>query len=272
MLHMTLRWFGTNHDTVPLKYIRQIPGVEGVITTLYDIPAGEVWPSERIRELKTEVEAAGLKILGIESVNIHDAIKIGSQDRERYIDNYIETLRNLGKEGITTVCYNFMPVFDWTRTDLAKERPDGSTVFAYDEEIVRSIDPLTLFDHTTASSEGFLMPGWEPERLANIKDLFEAYKEVDEKTLFDNLVYFLKRIRPVARSMTSRWRFIPTIPSGRFSIAANHYRWTRSKADEGSGRCLTEDVLHRSLGPTRKRLARNDPALEGRIHLPTSEP
>lgn len=212
MLHMTLRWFGPNHDTVPLQYIRQIPGVEGVITTLYDIPAGEVWPSERIRELKAEVEAAGLKILGIESVNIHDAIKIGNEDRERYIDNYIETLRNLGKEGITMVCYNFMPVFDWTRTDLAKERPDGSTVFAYNEEIVRSIDPQTLFDHTTASSEGFLMPGWEPERLANIKDLFEAYKEVDEKTLFDNLVYFLRRIRPVAEEYDIKMAIHPDDP------------------------------------------------------------
>ncbi len=212
MLHMTLRWFGTKFDTVPLKYIRQVPGVEGVVTTLYDIPAGEVWPIERIRELKAEVEAAGLQVLGIESVNVHDAIKIGSPDREIYIDNYIKTLEHLGSEGITTVCYNFMPVFDWTRTELAKERPDGSTVFAYNEEVVQSIDPQTLFDKTTSSSEGFLMPGWEPERLAKIKDLFKAYKDVDEEKLFENLIYFLQRIQPTAERYGIKMAIHPDDP------------------------------------------------------------
>ena len=213
MLHMTLRWFGKKFDTVPLKYIRQIPGVEGVITTLYDIPAGEVWPIERIRELKAEVEAADLKILGIESVNIHDAIKIGNDDREQYIDNYITTLENLGKEGITMVCYNFMPVFDWTRTDLAKERPDGSTVLAYNEEVVKSIDPQLFFDQTAASSEGFVMPGWEPERLAKVKELFEAYKNVDDEKLFENLVYFLKRIQPTAEKYNIKMAIHPDDPA-----------------------------------------------------------
>ena len=108
-MEMTLRWYGTGFDTVTLKQIRQIPGVTGVITTLYDIPAGQLWPRERIRAIKEEVEAAGLHISGIESVNIHDAIKIGSEDREEYIDNYIETLRRLGEEDIHMVCYNFMP-------------------------------------------------------------------------------------------------------------------------------------------------------------------
>ena len=140
-MEMTLRWYGTGHDTVTLKQIRQIPGVKGVITTLYDTSPGELWSRERIHALKEEVEASGLKISGIESVNVHDAIKTGDPEREEYIDNYIETLKNLGEEDIHMVCYNFMPVFDWTRTELARMRPDGSTVLAYTQEAVDAIDP-----------------------------------------------------------------------------------------------------------------------------------
>lgn len=130
-MEMTFRWYGSDFDTVTLKQIRQIAGVTGVITTLYDTAPGDVWSCERIRALKDEVEASGLHIAGIESVNVHDAIKAGTAERDKYIDAYIETLENLGKEDIHLVCYNFMPVFDWTRTELARVRPDGSTVLAY---------------------------------------------------------------------------------------------------------------------------------------------
>ncbi len=212
-MKMTLRWYGPGFDSVTLEQIRQIPGVSGVITTLYDIPAGDVWPIERIRELKSIVEAAGLKLEGIESVNVHDAIKIGTPDRDKYIANYIETLENLGKEGIDIVCYNFMPVFDWTRTDLAKVRPDGSTVLAYDQAVVDNIDPQTFFDQTTGNSNGFVMPGWEPERLAKVKELFEAYKDVDETKLFDNLVYFLKAIGPVCKKYGIKMAIHPDDPA-----------------------------------------------------------
>ena len=118
-MEMTMRWYGSKFDTVKLWQIRQVPGVTGVITTLYDTAPGEVWSRERIRALKDEVEASGLHISGIESVNIHDDIKTGRGNRDLYIANYIETLENLGKEDIHLVCYNFMPVFDWTRTELA---------------------------------------------------------------------------------------------------------------------------------------------------------
>ncbi len=195
-MKMTLRWFGTGYDSVTLDKIRQIPGVKGVITTLYNTKPGEVWTREAIRALKEEVEAAGLEISGIESVNIHDDIKIGLPTRDKYIENYIKTLENLGEEGIKMVCYNFMPVFDWTRTDLAKPRHDGSTVLAYDQNVVDSIDPQVFFNQTDANSNGFVMPGWEPERLAHVKELFDAYKNVTEEDLFDNLVYFLKAIMP----------------------------------------------------------------------------
>lgn len=212
-MQMTMRWFGDAFDSVKLWQIKQVPGVTGVITTLYDIPAGDVWPIERIEALKKEVEDAGLTIAGIESVNIHDSIKIGNSDRDRYIANYIETLDNLGKCGIKLVCYNFMPVFDWTRTDLAKMRPDGSTVLAYDQKVVDSIDPQVFFDQTNGSSNGFVMPGWEPERLSKVKELFEAYKDVDEERLFDNLVYFLKAIEPVCEKHGIKMAIHPDDPA-----------------------------------------------------------
>ncbi len=212
-MQMTLRWFGDKYDSVKLWQIRQIPGVTGVITTLYDIPAGEVWPLERIEALQKEVRDAGLEIAGIESVNIHDDIKIGKPSRDKYIENYIITLENLAKCGIKLVCYNFMPVFDWTRTDLAKKRADGSTVLAYDQKVVDSIDPQKFFDQTNDNSNGFVMPGWEPERLSHVKELFEAYAEVTEDKLFDNLVYFLKAIQPVCEKHGIKMAIHPDDPA-----------------------------------------------------------
>lgn len=196
-MEMTFRWFGKDYDTVTLEQIRQIPGVTGVISTLYDTMPGEVWSRERIRALKDEIETAGLHLSGIESVNIHDAIKIGSEDRDQYIDNYIETLENLGKEDIHLVCYNFMPVFDWTRTELARVRSDGSTCMAYTKAAVDALNPETMFESMNAGSNGAVMPGWEPERMEHVKELFELYKDVDEEKLFENLKYFLERIMPV---------------------------------------------------------------------------
>ena len=212
-MQMTMRWFGDKFDSVKLWQIRQVPGVTGVITTLYDIPAGELWPLERIQALKKEVEDAGLTIAGIESVNIHDDIKIGRPTRDKYIDNYIKTLENLAACDIKLVCYNFMPVFDWTRTDLAKVRPDGATVLAYDQKVVDSIDPQTFFDQTNDNSNGYVMPGWEPERLAHVKELFDAYKDVDEETLFNNLVYFLKAIQPVCEKHGIKMAIHPDDPA-----------------------------------------------------------
>ena len=212
-MQMTMRWFGEKFDSVKLWQIRQVPGVTGVLTTLYDIPAGELWPIERIQALKKEVEDAGLTIAGIESVNIHDDIKIGRPTRDKYIENYIQTLENLAKCDIKLVCYNFMPVFDWTRTDLAKVRPDGATVLAYDQKVVDSIDPQTFFDQTNDNSNGYVMPGWEPERLAHVKELFEAYKDVTEEKLFDNLVYFLKAIQPVCEKYGIKMAIHPDDPA-----------------------------------------------------------
>lgn len=210
---MTLRWYGPGFDSVTLGQIRQIAGVEGVITTLHDMAAGETWPAERIRAIKSEVEASGLKILGIESVNIHDAIKIGLNERDQYIENYIETLKRLSDADIHMVCYNFMPIFDWTRSDLAKPRPDGSTVLAYNQEEVDKIDPITIFEQMEASSNGFVLPGWEPERMGRIRELFEQYRDVDEKKLFDNLVYFLRAIMPTCEKYGVKMAIHPDDPA-----------------------------------------------------------
>ena len=196
-MKMTMRYYGKGYDSVTLDQLRQIRYVEGLISTLYYKQAGELWTREEIRALKEEIEDADLELSGIESVNIHDAIKIGSPDRDMYIENYIKTLENLGEEGIDLVCYNFMPVFDWTRSDLAKPRRDGSNVLAYDQAEVDKIDPNTLFESMDKNSNGFVMPGWEPERLSKIKELFEAYADVDAEKLFNNLVYFLKAVMPV---------------------------------------------------------------------------
>ncbi len=212
-MEMTLRWYGSKFDTVTLQQIKQIPGVTGVISMLYDVPAGETWSYEAIKALKDEVEAAGLNLSGIESVNIHDSIKIGSADRDKYIKNYIDTLENLGKLDIKMVCYNFMPVFDWTRTDLAKEREDGSTVLAYNQSVIDNIDPKTFFDQTNDSSDGFEMPGWEPERLKHVQELFDAYKDVDEDKLFNNLVYFLKAIQPTCEKYGINMAIHPDDPA-----------------------------------------------------------
>ena len=212
-MQMTLRWYGSAFDTVTLQQIRQIPGVTGVISTLYDTVPGEVWSRERIRALKKEIEAAGLMLAGIESVNIHDDIKAGGENRDLYIKNYIETLTNLGEEDVHLVCYNFMPVFDWTRTELARIRADGSTVLAYTQEAVDALEPEKVFESISGDMNDTVMPGWEPERMAGIKELFALYKGVDEEQLFENLKYFLEQIMPVCDQYDIQMAIHPDDPA-----------------------------------------------------------
>lgn len=212
-MEMTLRWYGTGYDTVTLEQIRQIPGVKGVITTLYDTAARDVWSRERIRAMKQEVEASGLKVSGIESVNVHEAIKTASSDRDRFISNYITTLENLGEEGIRLVCYNFMPVFDWTRTELARKRPDGSCVLAYNQEAVDALVPEKMFESIAGDMNGSVMPGWEPERMARVKELFEMYRGIDDEKLFENLKYFLEAVMPVCNKYDIKMAIHPDDPA-----------------------------------------------------------
>lgn len=196
-MKMTMRWYGKAFDTVTLEQIRQTGYVTGVISMLYDKLPGQVWPLEEILRLKNEVEAAGLVLEGIESVNVSDAIKTGAPQRDQDIAAYIQTLENLGKAGIHMVCYNFMPVFDWTRTELDRARTDGSTVLAYNQDKIDSMDPASMFDTIKNDMNGAVMPGWEPERMAKVKELFTLYQDIDAERLFANLQYFLEAIMPV---------------------------------------------------------------------------
>ena len=211
-MDMTLRWYGPGYDSVTLKQIRQIPGVKNVITTLFGKQAGELWLPEEIAELKRVVEAEGLGIAGIESVNVSDDIKIGTAKRDEHIDNYIKTLQALGEADIHMVCYNFMPVFDWTRSELARVREDGSTVLAYNQD-TDMIDPEHMKESVAKMSNGFVMPGWEPERLDHLKELFEMYKDVDADKLFNNLVYFLEAIGPVCEKYDIKMGIHPDDPA-----------------------------------------------------------
>lgn len=210
-MKMVFRWFGNGNDSVSLKHIKQIPGVEGIVWSLHDIPAGEEWPMDRILEEKKESEEFGFHIDVVESVNIHEDIKLGLPSRDKYIENYKRTIEKLGKAGVKVICYNFMPVFDWTRTDLFKEAEDGSTALFYEKEKVANMDPMELVKKI-ASNPSYTMPGWEPERLAVLSDLFRAYRDVTEEDLWNNLQYFLEQIIPVCKQNDVKMAIHPDDP------------------------------------------------------------
>ncbi len=202
-MQMTFRWYGKD-DPVTLNHIRQIPGVTGIVSAIYDVPVGEVWDIEKIEELKAEIEEYGLTLSVIESVPVHEDIKMGCGDRDRYIENFCQTLRNLSKVGIDCVCYNFMPVFDWTRSELAHELEDGSNALIYDNEAINKMNPLT----------GELsLPGWdESYTKESLKALLKAYQNISEEDLWDNLKYFLDRVIKVAEEVKIKLAIHPDDP------------------------------------------------------------
>ena len=202
-MKMTFRWYGEG-DRIPLDYIRQIPNMYSVVTAVYDVPVGEVWSEESILALKNAAESHGLKMEVIESVPVHEDIKLGLPTRDRYIDAYIENIRRLGKAGVKCICYNFMPVFDWTRTQLDKIAEDGSNSLVYYADQLAKMDPL---------NGELSLPGWDSSyRKEDLKNLFEQYKAVDEEKLFENLGYFLSRIIPVAEECDVRMAIHPDDP------------------------------------------------------------
>ena len=211
-MKMTFRWFGEKDDSIRLDQIRQIPWVKGIVGALYDVPVGEVWPMEKILALKNNVSSHGLKLEVIESVNIHEDIKLGAPARDIYIENYKQTIKNLGEAGIKVICYNFMPIFDWLRSDLAKKLEDGSEVLFYENDVVKNVDPLKLVEDMETNSNGFSLPGWEPYRLKELKETFDKYKEVDCEKLFDNLKYFLEQIIPVCEQVDVKMAIHPDDP------------------------------------------------------------
>lgn len=202
-MKLTFRWYGPD-DPVRLDYIRQIPTMYSVVTAVYDVPVGQVWPQESIDALKAQVEAKGLKMEVIESVPVHEDIKLGRPTRDGYIAAYQENIRRLGKAGVKCICYNFMPVFDWTRTQLDRVLPDGSTALVYYAQQLEKMDPLT----------GELsLPGWDASyKKEDLKALFEAYGALTAEDLWDNLAYFLRAVIPVAEEAGIRMAIHPDDP------------------------------------------------------------
>ncbi|XID94022.1 mannonate dehydratase [Paenibacillaceae bacterium WGS1546] len=210
-MRMVFRWYGEGNDTVTLQQIKQIPGVEGIVWMLHDVPAGEEWPMDKIMAYKKWSEQSGLHLEVVESVNVHEDIKLGLPTRDRYIENYKKTIAKLASVGVKTICYNFMPVFDWVRTDLYKEMEDGSTALFFEKAKIRDIDPLELV-RKIADNPDFTMPGWEPERLGRLSELFAAYRGVTEDDLRNNLRYFLEQVVPVAEQYDIKMGIHPDDP------------------------------------------------------------
>ena len=230
MMEKTWRWFGKK-DKITLSMLRQI-GVEGIVTALHDVPNGEVWTVEAINDLKSYIESYGLRWSVVESLPVCEAIKYAGAEREQLIENYKVSLANLGKCGIKTICYNFMPVIDWVRTDLQHPWPDGTSSLYYDrvrfayfdlkileregaesdytsEEIqkVEALDKVMteaekdeLVDAIIVKTQGFVngnIKEGDKNPVAIFKRLLALYKGIDRDALRENMRYFLDAIMPV---------------------------------------------------------------------------
>lgn len=200
-MKMTFRWYGEK-DSIPLDYIKQIQGMTGVVTAIYDVPVGEVWPKDKILRLKKIVNEHNLEMEVIESVPVHEDIKLGKPSRDRLIDNYIENIRNLGNAGVKCICYNFMPVFDWFRTNLYFKHDDGSTSLSYSEADFSKLDKHNL-----------RLPGWDESYTSDeLNGLLKEYDGMSHEKLFENLVYFLNRIMPVCNEVNVNMAIHPDDP------------------------------------------------------------
>lgn len=230
MMEKTWRWFGKK-DKITLSMLRQI-GVEGIVTALHDIPNGEIWTKEAIRDLKTYIESYGMRWSVVESLPVCEAIKYAGSERDRLIDNYKVSLANLGKCGVKTVCYNFMPVIDWVRTDLQHPWPDGTNSLYFDRlrfayfdvkilarsgaaddysaEELRKVEELDkvmtqeekdeLIDSIIVKTQGFVngnIREGDKNPVAIFKRLLVLYEGIDRQALRENMRYFLSAIMPV---------------------------------------------------------------------------
>ncbi len=195
-MQMCFRWYGEGNDSITQEQISQIPGVTGLVWALHDKQPGEVWEKEEIEVMRQQIEGWGFNMDVVESVNVHDDIKVGAPDRDMYIDNYAQTLRNLADFGVKVVTYNFMPIFDWTRTDLFHPMGNGATALYYEADKVKD-DYKEMADYILNNLHGMTFPGWEPERMAKLDELFDLYRPVTKDMLWDNLKYFLEALMPV---------------------------------------------------------------------------
>jgi len=229
-MEKTWRWFGRK-DKITLPMLRQI-GVEGIVTALHDIPNGEIWTLDAILDLKKYIEDAGLRWSVVESLPASEAIKYAGADRDQLIDNYIVSLGNLGKAGIKTVCYNFMPVIDWIRTDLDYKLEDGTSTLFFDkvrfayfdifilkrkdaekdyskeelenvyklDKTITEKDKDQLIDTIIVKTQGFIngnIKEGDQNPVAIFNRLLDLYNGIGKDVLRENLCYFLNRIMPV---------------------------------------------------------------------------
>ncbi|MBO5439464.1 MAG: mannonate dehydratase [Clostridia bacterium] len=189
-MKLTFRWYGDS-DPISLERIKQIPTMTGIVSAIYDVKPGMVWSNESILALKEKAENAGLEFEVVESVPVPEEIKYGGENAPQLIENYCENVRRLGKAGVKCICYNFMPVFDWLRSELEHKNLDGSNSLAYNEETVLSMNPET---------SSLSLPGWDESYSKDeLKRLISIYKEIGEEGLWKNIEVFLRAVIPVAR-------------------------------------------------------------------------
>lgn len=202
-MKMSFRWYGDS-DPVTLEYIRQIPGMYSIVSAIYDIPVGEAWDEASIESLVKKVHAAGLKLEVIESVPVHEDIKLGKPSRDIYLKNYCKTIRNLAKYGIKVICYNFMPVFDWLRSDLDYKLDDNSSALIFRQQEVDALNPRT---------SDLSLPGWDSSYTKDgLNKLLDEYKEIDEDKLWENFAYFLNAIIPTCDEVGMKMAIHPDDP------------------------------------------------------------
>ena len=199
-MKLSFRWYGKD-DPISLEYISQIPGMRSIVSAVYDVKPGEVWPEESIKWIKDECEKHGLIFDIVESIPVSEDIKLGRKNADELIEVYCENIRRCAKYGVRCVTYNFMPVFDWTRTQLDKKAADGSTSLVMYQDQLRGLNPLTDDIH---------LPGWDASySQSEVRELITAYGELGEEGLWKNLEKFLKKVIPVAEECGVRMAIHP---------------------------------------------------------------
>lgn len=202
-MKLSFRWYGPE-DPVSPGYIRQIPNMRSVVTAVYDVNPGELWPEESLAALKAQCEENGLVFDVVESIPVPEEIKLGTEKAAAYTRVYCENIRRCAKYGVKCITYNFMPVFDWTRTQLDKRAADGSTSLVLYADQLKGLNPLT---------EDIRLPGWDASySQAEVRGLIEAYGRLGAEGLWQNLERFLKAVIPVAEEVGVRMAIHPDDP------------------------------------------------------------